>query len=289
MTAITLPVPKFQVGDVVWIGEAVRTRKQKPCPDCKDTKEWTVTTPAGSEFKTKCQRCGSQNYSRMDEHLSLDYYEAVPLVSRRTVGSIEVKTHGYHGNGITGGSVQYMCNETGAPSSGSVYYEGGDGRHLRATEAEALADAEAEALDENRKLTMDPERMDKLRYSHLELQDAVLKACEDSHWHAWYKYKVLVENINEVLDAEDNSEDAIKSLDDMREFLREEISVKYGSYKIPRLGILLDLALTVCGLDADDSKKALDHLRKFLANMPVELKPFNRDLRSEVEYMKDSF
>ena len=78
---------KFSVGDVVYSAGTTTTRKQHPCPDCKGERKWNVTSPAGGEYTIGCPRCTACFMS--DRDLSLDYTAHVPIVQRRTIGSVQ--------------------------------------------------------------------------------------------------------------------------------------------------------------------------------------------------------
>lgn len=119
---------KFSVGDTVWHASTATEKKQHPCPDCLDSREWKAISPAGDEFNFRCPRC-SANYVARDE-LSLAYTASVPAVRKLTIGSVRYDSHDTWGEGKSPAS--YMCEETGV-GGGSVYNED----RLFATEAEA--------------------------------------------------------------------------------------------------------------------------------------------------------
>lgn len=118
---------KFSIGDVVYHGRNTTAPVRVECPDCKGTKEWTVTSPAGQTMTTGCPTCetlyGSTGYT--------ERHERFPIVETLTIGSVRYDSHDEE-------PVSYMCRETGV-GSGSVWYES----RLRDNRGDAEADAVA--------------------------------------------------------------------------------------------------------------------------------------------------
>lgn len=160
---------KYSVGDTVYHAGTTTERKQHPCPDCKGTRFWSATSPAGAEYKFACPRCSTQ-YSSFDD-LRLDYTAAVPAVTRRTIGSIEVNT----ARDAYNHGPRYMCIETGV-GSGSVYEEAS----LFETEEEALAAATLDANARNTEEGWISKQYDKtLSVKDYQLDAALLKRAKD--------------------------------------------------------------------------------------------------------------
>ncbi len=125
-----LPIPKYKIGDKVWIGMAQSTEGTHPCPDCFGSGKWAVKSPAGLETTAPCPRCCHSGYFNSEAKVpSLKYQKYVAVTRALTIGSITAKTHPWHDDD----GVEYMCNETGI-GSGATYREG----RLYATEAEAF-------------------------------------------------------------------------------------------------------------------------------------------------------
>ena len=106
---MSLPTPKFEVGDKVYVGEVHMRESHITCTECKGTGAWKITTPKGSEFEIRCQAC------RQRKERNISVWKATPEVARRTIGSVQIDTSDEH-------PVKYMCKETGI-GSGRVYKE----------------------------------------------------------------------------------------------------------------------------------------------------------------------
>lgn len=111
---MSLPVPKYKKGDVVYLASTTTIGAKHECPDCKGTGKWPIVSPAGIEMDMDCPRCNFRSYNRDD--LSLEYTKYVNSVKALTIGSVRIDTSDEE-NPIT-----YMCVETGI-GSGSVYTE----------------------------------------------------------------------------------------------------------------------------------------------------------------------
>lgn len=160
---------KYSVGDVAYLASTTTERKQHPCPDCKGTRKWTATSPAGEEYAIPCPRC-SKLYRGMDE-LSLDYSASVPIVRRLTIGSVRTDSH-RSGNDAP---VTYMCQETGV-GSGNIWNEG----DLFPSEAEALKAAAIKAALSNETTPWIVKRYNQsLEISDYQLTSAAMKAAKD--------------------------------------------------------------------------------------------------------------
>ena len=128
-------LPKFNIGDTVWLSDTHIERKQRDCPDCLNTRKWHVISPAGVEYDFACPRCKSGYKSYTD--ISLDYSEATPIVRKLTIGSVQF-------NSLEKSRFKYMCVETGV-GSGYVY----DEERLFPTEEQAEYDARVRAAASN--------------------------------------------------------------------------------------------------------------------------------------------
>lgn len=186
---MTIPIPRYKIGDTVWYGTAHKTRKSHDCPDCLGTKQWTVTTPAGATLQAECQRC-STGYSSLRDVPSLHYCEYAPEVRRMTIGSVRVDTAETRDSPIS-----YMCVETGV-GSGAIYYE----TKLSPDEAGARALAEVACAIQNEPLAKTPERIEQRHLSSLQVRDAMFTAAERAIWHGWYSYNRLRDEIADALE-----------------------------------------------------------------------------------------
>jgi len=187
MTA--LPTPKFAMGDVVFYPSIGTKVEALPCPDCLGTRRWKVVTPAGVEMETECQRC--MGWGRPADLPKPERQVAYPVVSRLTVGKIEVTTHPWAGSD----HVRYMANETGV-GSGSIY----DESKLCASEEAANAVAQAMADQWTLELAKKPEAVRNFKLANLSLKDADLSRTWHVRWEAWSRYRNLREAIGTTLE-----------------------------------------------------------------------------------------
>lgn len=151
--SMDFPIPRFRKGDKVWHAWTDTAAASHPCPDCRDTKVWTCTSPAGHTMEMQCPRCDRNTYN---DKLDLRYTRHTFGVRELTIGSIRINTDNVHGDH----PVSYMCIETGV-GSGSVYYED----QFYATKAEAEAEQERRAAARQAEADATPEAMQRLEYS----------------------------------------------------------------------------------------------------------------------------
>lgn len=233
-----LPVPKFKIGQTVWLASAQSTEGKHPCPDCFGSGVWAVKSPAGLETTAPCPRCSRSGYFNNDNRIpSLSFQKYVACTSKLTIGSITAKTHPYTNDD----GVEYMCNETGI-GSGSLYQE----KRLHATEAEAFEVATREAAKAQQRIDERPESLKKFHYSSLTCNLAAYSLSWDSLYDSWMvarDYREIVDRIAE----NDNK----ATQDDIEDLLncREE---KPWRKKHP----LADLIVAVAAEDIDAAKKA---------------------------------
>lgn len=218
--SMTIPTPRYQIGDVVYSPRVESVTRAHACPDCLGSQKWTCTSPAGGDFTLPCQRCAS-GYRRTNVP-SLEYFEYAPSAKRLTIGKIDITTAPWSGDC----KVKYMCKETGI-GSGQTYNE----RLLFASEDEALAIATGEALEKNLAKKITPERMEQQHFSEIEFKIAELEATESALWNAWYAYRHLKEDI----------EEAIKDLSDAdREPIEDVLRWEKEHRPHPPLDVLLE-------------------------------------------------
>lgn len=125
---MTMPAPKYEIGDKVFSAGRAYSTKRISCPDCLGTKLWTVVFADGTSEEIMCQTCknGFEPASGV-----IAYNEWSPTVQPLTIGKI----YGWEPDD----GMKYMCNETGI-GSGTIHYE----RNLFTNREEAQAQAEEE-------------------------------------------------------------------------------------------------------------------------------------------------
>lgn len=111
------PIPKYKLGDKVFQIFITDTTKKLPCPDCKDTGLWEVTTALGDKFNISCGRC-QYNYGR-SVGTNLSITDFVGDVRVLTIGKVSID---YPCPDYSKHPVSYMCEETGI-GSGTNHYE----------------------------------------------------------------------------------------------------------------------------------------------------------------------
>jgi hypothetical protein len=208
-----IPTPKYQMGQVVYYPTIFDTLTELPCPDCKDTKQWAVTTPAGESFMVPCQRCCS-GYRRVDlPSLTQRVWRA--SATALTVGQIKIETP-VPSSSSWGDrdAVHYMCIETGI-GSGSVYQES----RLFLTEAEALANAEIEARLRTVEWASTPEKIRDRDIATLRLTDAFGENARSTIWSVGYHYGHLRETVEGWLE----SDSEFGASEDQRQSIRDAI------------------------------------------------------------------
>jgi hypothetical protein len=243
-----IPVPKYAIGDVVFYATTHQTSEKLPCPDCLDTREWTVTTKTGEAFAVTCQRC-VDSYRRA-ETPSLTRNTWKPSTRTLTIGKITIEA-GH--TDVRRDPITYMCHETGV-GSGSVYYES----NLFATEAEALVagQAEADALKAQWEAKAEPKRL--LEISRLTFRDVF--AADQAHtvWSACYHFRQLREKVEEWL--EDNNE--FQPTDSQDEAIRDALSsLEWHDSPQQNPVIRLVLAARAGGPELADALKAFEFIR----------------------------
>lgn len=217
-----IPHPKYSIGDVVFWPNTVREIELLSCPDCLGTKEWKVVTPAGTELKTKCQRCEPGGFRDLPRPERVVWK---PTVERRTIGSIRIDTAASSYRS----PVEYMCRETGI-GSGTVYDEG----RLFPTEEAAMAWAAADAAENTAKEDAKPKSIETVKLSHIRVLDAVLDEAWKQRWDAWYAYRRLSEDVERCVDesSDDTPAERLEALTDALNWER-----KYR--EIPGIGVAL--------------------------------------------------
>lgn len=219
-----LPIPKYSIGDTVYLPTTETTVEPVPCPDCLGTKKWKVVTPAGTEMEAECQRC--TGYGRIADLPKPERRVEKAGTRRLTIGQITASTRpDYNGSD----RVRYMCNETGI-GSGSVYNES----NLYPTEEEALAAAFEEAAKRTAEYEAQPKAMDARMLKSMTVKDADLEATRRARWNAWYSYNRLKDDIVEALNEEEGPPEAGRI-----ETLRESLDWEINGRDLPDIGSAL--------------------------------------------------
>lgn len=130
-------VPKFNIGDTVYVPDLEYTEHRETCPDCMGSGLWPITTPAGETMNLACPTCNPYEWGQASGTVAVREWRVV--VRELTVGSVRTNTEARNGE-----TVEYMMNETGV-GSGRVYYES----RVHSTREEAVPCGER-LLTENR-------------------------------------------------------------------------------------------------------------------------------------------
>lgn len=131
----------FKVGDTVYVFRVEDKRVPVVCPDCQDTRKWTVRTPAGDTWDVTCPRCNGAKYEFQQPHrLSTQL-----TVETATINEISIRQRKRHKGEEVDTWVEYN-------------FTGGTYRKAERVFATAV-EAEAAGQDEMAKeLTKDEER-----------------------------------------------------------------------------------------------------------------------------------
>lgn len=207
---------KYSIGDKVWFASTTTERRQHPCPDCKGTKQWKATSPAGEEYDFACPRC-SASYNGKHE-MSLTYSAYTTSVRQLTIGSIRHDTYDGWDNGT-----RYMCDETGV-GGGSVYNES----DLFPTKEEAEAVATLKAAKQNETVEYVVKAYNQsLEVSDYQLSNAGLKIAERAQSEA----RSLLWNLNDLfslIDEADDKDAILELVDDYKRYTFERDKAKAG-------------------------------------------------------------
>lgn len=110
---MSIPIPKFEIGQRVVCVRVVWCEEKSPCPDCLGSAEWRVLAPSGEEWKVPCNTCSIGPYYssgqvvEYDDRIKKEYL---------TIGSIQIDTERKEC------PIRYMCRETGV-GSGALWEE----------------------------------------------------------------------------------------------------------------------------------------------------------------------
>ena len=160
-------LPKFKIGDVVWLASSDWQSEPAECPDCLGEKAWEVVTPAGEIFSTHCRTCW-HGYDGCSGTVS--NYTYLPTVRRMTVGMVNTRQSDLKAE------IQYMCEESGI-GSGSLW----DEEKLFPTETEAriYATTQAQLKRSTNEQCIDDDRRRQNKKDMLVVEDCPRKVQED--------------------------------------------------------------------------------------------------------------
>lgn len=214
---MNLPVPKYQIGQRVFLGYVEDAVEELPCPDCNGTKTWFAVAPNGLILEARCPRC--DGYSQELPTLAIRDWK--PAVRQLTIGSIRIDTARVGGDtsGWNSEPVEYMCLETGV-GSGSIYRES----RLHTNEQLALAQAEADcaAARAERDSRDGAAIAAKRRISSLTFRDAALENTRAKVFSAWHTYRRLREDLDEWLTKSAGENDLTLAVDQITKIVEWE-------------------------------------------------------------------
>jgi hypothetical protein len=198
---------KYSVGDKVFYANITTEKKQHPCPDCKGSRAWAVSSPAGGEYTIPCPRCAARFLN--DRDLSLDYSAFTPFATRMTIGSVQFNS----ATSSWDSGARYMCAETGV-GSGSVYPED----RLFLTEEEALVKAQQMADKENATSEWIVKLYDRsLEISEYQLESAGLKLARDAKSRAGHMLWNLSDLFGRIEEVE-TKEEILEAIGDYKKY-----------------------------------------------------------------------
>ena len=187
---MSIPTPKYAIGQTVFAIQDHTVQTAYPCPDCLETRTWDATTAAGELVKVPCARC-QQDWRRDERVPPLTRHRAMHSLRQLTIGSIQIDTNREH-------MVWYMCEETGV-GSGRNWREA----ELFATEAEAQPTLERLTLEAQTKIDNAPQALRADQYAKLPINRAKLTGFNDVLWNEKRRNGELHEAIEEFLDGKE--------------------------------------------------------------------------------------
>lgn len=251
-----MPTPKFSIGDVVYIVFNKSIEAQYSCPDCLDTKQWKVITPAGTELTASCQRCNC-SYSSLTQKLpSLKYQKKMADIKKLTIGMVKIQWPVMN-DGWQDESVNYMCLETGI-GGGNVYKES----VMFSSKEEAEAEAQEEADIENSKNSLFPETLEKINIGSLNIRDALIETANSAIINGSYAFRSLRNKICDAVNIDCKNEDKIQEIE---KILNDTESKALIIYHKPRLDILLSICRRV--IDSRGQEESIKELEKFFLSL----------------------
>ena len=205
-----LPTPRYRIGQTLYYADTTRTTANMECPDCRGSKVWLVKT-ANDVLETPCQRCCGGYLSRgYQDKLSLTYTVHEPVARRFIPDRVEARSKGH----FDGDGPEVM------------YWSSGGGRYeidLHETEEAALTVARLRAADLNAKEEQTAERLEQQHIGTLKIDDALYDEFKNGLWSSWYRFRSLLEKINETLEGvDDDTSLTPRQLKDLDEAIKWE-------------------------------------------------------------------
>lgn len=215
MSENTIPAPRLMVGDTIFRPSAEPSDLVPECPDCKGSKRWQVTTPAGSTFEVNCYRCGDKYVDR-DVLPKIGRALYKPVVYELKISTVEITLGVKYGKP---GGVEYR-----ASANGGGYYVFDDETAI-SDRAEAERRAQEMANQENAKLGQNAEAIRSGSYLNLTIEHALYKAAKSAIFDGFWSYRSLRENVEACVygDEETRNGDEYSDASEACEGLRAEL------------------------------------------------------------------
>lgn len=208
------PVPKYKIGDTIWLAGIESTTERLPCPDCKGDKVWQVQSPAGEAFTCACPRC-QRTYSFRDDMPSLDVQRVKPTVEARVITGISIDAL----SGEFRDAIEYRSSNSSC--SWRTFKEG----EAYESEETAMVVAKLKAAERNTDLDVTPQALQSRHFSSLSMQEGKFDQHRNGLWSAHYHAGNLMSRVNSALDGEDGDEEREPSaiIDDLRDAVRWDL------------------------------------------------------------------
>lgn len=212
--ALTAPIPKYKIGDAVWLAGTESTTERLPCPDCKGEQVWHVQSPAGEDFTCACPRC-QRTYSFRDDMPSLDVRRVQPSVERRVITGISIDAiHGEFRDAIEYRSSNSSCSWRTMKEA-----------EMYDSEEAAMVVAKLKAAEGNATLDDEPSVLQSRHFSSLSMNEGKFDQHKNGLWSAHYHAGNLLHRVKAALDGEDGNEERTPDqiIDDLREAVRWDL------------------------------------------------------------------
>jgi len=165
---MSIPTPKFKIGDTAYFVQTTQIRARHDCPDCLGTRKWPVSHPVTAVImEMDCPRCTRMHYN--DPTMNLDYTKHIPAVQKLTIATVRIDT------GDQSRPITYMCRETSSNQSGSVYDENQLHADKDAADAEALVQTQLRQSESDAQ----PHAIEAVKAASLGYFDALRTALKD--------------------------------------------------------------------------------------------------------------
>jgi len=222
------PTPRFAIGDTIWTPGIEGETRQFDCPDCLNTRKWTITTPAGSVITTGCKRC-TPGYVSSHDLPSLKYQAYKGVAYARKITGLEINLPEFAWDA----SVQYKCYTS--KGGGHMVSE----PNAYATKEEALAVAEADVAERNAAILSTAVACQAKHLSDLTIEEAAIDEFKSGLWDAWYAYRRLKSDIEELIG--DEADPSTK--DELVEALEDAMRWEKDHRDVPALTALINAAV----------------------------------------------